>query len=153
MTEDFTPPHGRQSRSETEDTANRSRGGIRAGDQTGHSTVAAVAQAIGKYVEGCRAADGAAVAEAFSPDAVMWGYLAGDYVTMSGSDFAEQVVAGAEPAGDEYSHQIHSIEVTGHIATAVLTEKQFQGLDFCNHFGLVHRDGRWRICSKVFTSL
>lgn len=150
MTEDFTPPHRRQSRNDTEDRENRSLGGIHTGDQTDHS---AVAEAIGRYVEGCRAADGTAVAEAFSPDAVMWGYLAGDYVTMSGSHFAEQVVAGAEPAGDEYSHQIHSIEVTGDIATAVLTEKQFQGLDFCNHFGLVRRDGRWRICSKVFTSL
>lgn len=117
---------------------------------TDRSAVEAAALA---YVDGCAAADSDAVADAFSPDAVMWGHLAGDYVTMTGAAFAANVIAGADPAGPEYTHTVHSIEVTGDVATAILDEKQFLGLDFRNHFGLVRRDGRWRINSKIFTSL
>lgn len=113
----------------------------------------AVEAAVQRYVDGCIAADAAAVADAFSPDALMWGHLAGQYVTMTGTDFAQTVVAEADPAGPEYSHRIHSIDVTGDIASAVLDEQQFLGLDFHNQFGLVRRDGHWRINSKVFTSL
>lgn len=113
----------------------------------------AVERAVLKYVEGCTAADDEAVADAFSPDAVMWGYLAGNYVSMTGREFAATVIADAQPAGPEYSFRIHAIEVSGDVATAILDEEQFLGLDFRNHFGLVRRDGRWRICSKVFTSL
>lgn len=113
----------------------------------------AVERAVLKYAEGCGTADEAAVIEAFSPDAVMWGRLAGDYVSMTGREFAASVIADAQPAGPEYSHRVHTIDVTGDIATAILDEEQFLGLDFRNHFGLVRREGQWRICSKVFTSL
>ncbi|MFT4232628.1 MAG: nuclear transport factor 2 family protein [Leucobacter sp.] len=48
---------------------------------------------------------------------------------------------------------MHSITVTGDIAHAVLDERGFLGADFRNHFGLIKRDGAWRITSKVFTTV
>ncbi|MBL3689943.1 nuclear transport factor 2 family protein [Leucobacter chromiireducens] len=114
---------------------------------------AAVRAAVQRYVDGCVAADPAAVRDAFSADAVMWGYLGPDYVTMSGADFAANVIATAAPAGAEYRAEIHGIVVTGSIAHAVLDERQFLGANFRNHFGLVLRDGEWRIASKVFTTV
>ena len=111
-----------------------------------------VKAAVQRYVDGCRNADEAAVRSAFDENAVMWGYLGPDYVTMSGADFAANVIATAEPAGPEYVWEIHSIHVVGEIAEATLDEWQFLGANFRNHFGLVRRDGAWRIVSKVFTT-
>ncbi|MFV0432360.1 MAG: nuclear transport factor 2 family protein [Leucobacter sp.] len=113
----------------------------------------AVRDAVQKYVDGCKAADADVVRDAFDENAVMWGYLGPDYATMSGADFADNVVATAEPAGTEYASEIHSITVTGDIAHAVLDERGFLGADFRNHFGLISRDGVWRITSKVFTTV
>ncbi|RGE24337.1 nuclear transport factor 2 family protein [Leucobacter sp. wl10] len=113
----------------------------------------AVRAAVQKYVDGCAAADPDLVRDAFDEHAVMWGFLGPDYVTMSGADFASDVVAAAQPAGPEYTCDIHGIEVTGDVARAVLDERGFLGADFRNLFGLVRRDGVWRITSKVFTTV
>ena len=117
------------------------------------SETAAVEAAVQKYVDGCKAADAAVVRDAFDPNAIMWGYLGSDYATMSGAEFADNVVATAASAGPEYSSEIHSVTVTGDVAHAVLDEQGFLGADFRNHFGLIKRDGVWRITSKVFTTV
>lgn len=117
------------------------------------SVEADVYAAVKQYVDGCVAADAAVVADAFSADAVMWGYLGDEYATMSGADFAANVVAAADPAGPEYGFSIRVVSVTGNTAHAVLEEQQFLGADFVNNFGLVKRDGRWRIVSKVFQTV
>ncbi|MBK0422506.1 nuclear transport factor 2 family protein [Leucobacter sp. CSA2] len=109
--------------------------------------------AVQRYVDGCAAADPALVREAFAPNARMWGYLGPDYVEMSGEDFVVNVVEPAEPAGPDYASQISGIDVTGDTAHAVLEEQGFLGANFRNHFGLVRRNGVWRIVSKVFTTV
>ncbi len=111
-----------------------------------------VRAAVQKYVDGCVAADAEMVRDAFDENAIMWGYLGPEYSTMSGASFATEVVGTAEPSGPEYSFDIHSISVQGEVATAVLDEKGFLGADFRNFFGLIRRDGVWRITSKVFTT-
>lgn len=112
-----------------------------------------VRAAVQRYVDGCVAADPEMVRDAFDDQAVMWGYLGPDYATMTGAEFAANVIATATPAGAEYTAHIHSIVVTGDVANAVLDEQQFLGADFRNYFGLVRRDGVWRITSKVFTTV
>lgn len=116
------------------------------------SIEADVRAAVQKYVDGCVAADADVVRDAFDEHAVMWGYLGPDFVTQSGAEFASNVIATIEPAGDEYGYEIHSISVEGDVANAVLDETQFLGANFRNFFGLVKRDGVWRIASKVFTT-
>lgn len=111
-----------------------------------------VRAAVQRYVDGCVAADPSAVADAFDENAVMWGYLGPDYATMTGAEFAANVVGAAQPAGSEYRSEISGIVVTGEIAHAVLDEWGFLGANFRNHFGLIRRDGVWRITSKVFTT-
>lgn len=112
-----------------------------------------VRAAVQKYVDGCIAADAEMVRDAFDENSVMWGYLGPDYATMSGADFAANVVATKEPSGSEYSFEIHSIVVQGEVAHAVLDEQGFLGAGFRNFFGLIRRDGVWRITSKVFTTV
>ena len=104
------------------------------------------------HEDGCVAADPAVVRDAFGAHPVMWGYLGPDFVTMTGAEFADNVVGTAAPSEASYAADIHSIEVDGDIARAVLDERQFLGADFRNYFGLVRRDGIWRITSKVFTT-
>lgn len=111
-----------------------------------------VRAAVELYVEGVSTNNPETVKRAFSDDAVMWGYLGPEYTTLPGGVFADQVVATAPAPDPAYSYEIHSITVTGDIATAILDEKAYLGSDFRNHFGLVRIDGTWRITSKVFTT-
>ncbi|MBC9953369.1 nuclear transport factor 2 family protein [Leucobacter sp. cx-42] len=114
---------------------------------------AEVRAAVELYVEGVHTNDAAKVKQAFSDDAVMWGYLGDDYVSQSGVAFADNVVATAPPADPAYAYKIHSIEVTGNVAQAILEETAYLGANFRNQFGLARIDGRWRIVSKVFTTV
>lgn len=114
---------------------------------------AEVRAAVQKYIDGCAAADADKVRDSFTDDAFMWGYLGPDYTTMSGADFAANVIAMAEPAGDDYRSEIHSISVKGDVANAVIDEEGFLGANFRNYFGLIRRDGVWRISSKMFTTV
>lgn len=112
-----------------------------------------VRAAVELYVEGVSTNDPELVKQAFSEDAVMWGYLGPDYVTQTAASFAENVVATAPAPDPAYGYEIHSISVTGDVASAVLEERAYLGADFVNRFGLARIDGRWRIVSKVFTTV
>jgi len=112
-----------------------------------------VRAAVELYVEGVSTNNPETVKRAFSDDAVMWGYLGPEYAMLPAGVFADQVVGTAPDPDPAYSYEIHSITVTGDIATAILDEKAYLGSDFRNHFGLVKIDGAWRITSKVFTTL
>ena len=111
-----------------------------------------VRAAVERYVAGVSTNDAELVKQAFTEDGRMWGYLGDDFTVMTAVDFAEQVVATAPPADPAYRAEIHGIEVTGGIATAILDERAYLGSDFRNQFGLVRVDGVWRIASKVFTT-
>ncbi|HWV48902.1 MAG TPA: nuclear transport factor 2 family protein [Microbacterium sp.] len=113
----------------------------------------AVEQAVKNYVDGVKASDAQAVKDAFRDDAVMWGYLGPDVTVLPAAGFADQVVATAPPADENYTSTIHSIAITGDIATAILDERGYLGADFRNHFGLLRVDGEWKIASKVFTTV
>lgn len=112
-----------------------------------------VRAAVELYATGVSTNDAATVKRAFSDDAVMWGYLGPDFVTQSAASFADNVVATAPAPDPAYRYEIHSIEVFGNIASAVLEEQAYLGANFRNNFGLVKIDGVWRITSKVFTTV
>lgn len=111
-----------------------------------------VRAAVELYVEGVSTNSPGLVKRAFSEDAVMWGYLGPNYATQSALSFADDVVATAPAPDPAYSYEIHSIAVTGNVATAVLDEKAYLGADFRNHFSLAVIDGAWRITGKLFTT-
>ncbi|OJX65208.1 MAG: hypothetical protein BGO95_07110 [Micrococcales bacterium 73-13] len=111
-----------------------------------------VVAAVQRYVDGVRSGDPGLVKDAFRSDAVMWGYLGEQFVTMSGTAFAEQVVAGSPAQDGRYVAEIHSVRVAGGVATAILDEHAYLGADFRNHLGLIQADGAWRIASKIFST-
>lgn len=112
-----------------------------------------VVAAVQRYVDGVCANDAAAVKASFRDDAMMWGYLGDDVVVMPAAAFADQVVATAPDPDPAYGFEIHGVEVTGGIATAILDERNYLGANFRNHFGLVNEGGEWRIASKVFSTV
>lgn len=113
-----------------------------------------VQAAVEKYVSGVIANDVGLVSSAFRVDAVMWGFLGGDsVVTLPISTFLDVVAGAPDPSGwaADYTHKIHSIEITGDVAVAVLEETGYLGgADFTNYFSLVREDGRWQIAGKTF---
>lgn len=117
------------------------------------STETDVIAAVERYVEGVTKANPAIVTDSFAPNAVMWGYLGEAYESISSDTFAKNIVAPSQPAGPEYSHRVHSVVVTGRIASAILDEEGYLGANFRDIFGLVEVDGVWRIASKVFTTV
>ena len=45
-----------------------------------------------------------------------------------------------------------TVHIDGRIATAVLRETGYLGMDFVNHFQLLEADGQWHIVAKLFES-
>jgi hypothetical protein len=111
-----------------------------------------VRDAIEKYVAGVTKPDVDLVRSAFRADAHMWGYLGETLISIPIAGFFDIVANTPDPAGwvDGYSHDIHSIEVTGEVAVAVLTERGYLGGDFTNYFSLVRENGAWAIAGKTF---
>ncbi|MDI3387828.1 nuclear transport factor 2 family protein [Streptomyces sp. B-S-A8] len=111
-----------------------------------------VRKAVEAYAAAVSAGDPQAVREAFRPDAYMWGYLGRQLVAAPIETFCE--VVADDPGVDEwaraYTYTIHSVEVSGEVAVAVLEESGYQGHDFTNHFSLVRADGVWKIAGKTF---
>lgn len=109
--------------------------------------------AVEKYVTGVKTRDARIVKDAFQENGMMWGYLGENFTAMTAADFADHVVATAPEPDPNYSAEIHSLQVTGEVATAILDERHYLGADFRNYFGLVRTEGTWRIASKMFTTV
>jgi hypothetical protein len=111
-----------------------------------------VREVIENYVRGVTKPDVELVRSAFLPDAHMWGYLDGLYVSAPIAGFLDVVAKSPDPAGwvSGYAHVIRSVEVTGDVAVAVLEETGYVGSDFTNYFSLVRENGTWAIASKTF---
>lgn len=115
----------------------------------------AVEAVVQSYVNACARGDVPALRALFHPSAVLSGYVAGELVTGSPEPFFSAVAGNPAPAesGLAYDARIDTVHVDGHIATAVLRETGYLGMDFVNHFQLLEIDGQWHIVAKLFESL
>ncbi|MBI1732906.1 MAG: nuclear transport factor 2 family protein [Gammaproteobacteria bacterium] len=109
---------------------------------------------IEEYIAACRAGNVARLRAIFHPQALMTGYLAGQFLCGPPEPFFAAVQSQPAPdkSGADYRAEIVSVEVTGDVATATLREWGYLGLDFTDHFHLVRVEGKWKIASKTFTS-
>ena len=111
----------------------------------------AIAAAVALYIDGAAQGDAAKVAEAFHPDAQMYGAVGGHRYDMPISDFCHYI--GEHPADVDgtFRARITSIVQAGDAACASVTEENHLGtLTFVNFFTLCRSDGRWRIVNKTF---
>lgn len=107
---------------------------------------------IQEYIDACAVGDVTRLQAIFHPDALMSGYMLGDYLMGSPAPFFEIVEQQPAPAdsGADYQAVIENIEVSGPVATATLREQGYLGMNFTDFFHLAHVHGKWQIISKTF---
>ena len=88
----------------------------------------------------------------FHPDALMSGYMMGEYMMGSPEPFFQVVKEHPSPSesGTVYTAEISKVEVTGKVARATLKETNFMGMNFTDYFHLAKVDKKWMIISKTF---
>ncbi|WP_162300057.1 nuclear transport factor 2 family protein [Kineobactrum sediminis] len=118
-------------------------------------SLSAVQAVIQSYIDACARGDVLALRALFHHSAILSGYLAGELVTGSPEPFFTAVGANPAPldSGLRYIARIDTVHIDGRIATAVLRETGYMGMDFVNHFQLLEVDGQWHIVAKLFESL
>lgn len=112
-----------------------------------------VVDVIRSYVEGAALADPDLVKASCLENADFRGFFGDQFTITSPAEYADTVVKTSPAPGDDYTHQIHSVVVTGDIASAVLEEQNYLGFSFRDNLGLARVDGSWKIASKVFTTI
>lgn len=116
-----------------------------------HDAVRAV---VVDYLEGMVWGDEAKLHRAFHPGAIQVGNFRGTYEYLSAQEFIDWVIAEkSEPEGTPYVAELVSIEVTGTVAVAKVTDSCF-GADFTDYLVLVKDQpgprGKWQIVTKAF---
>jgi hypothetical protein len=106
------------------------------------------------YLEGMIWGDEARLRRAFHPDGIQVGHFAGTYEFFPLSEFIDWVKKEAtQPAGSPYVADLVSVEVTGTVAVAKVTDSCF-GSDFTDYLILVKDRpdpaGRWQIVTKAY---
>ena len=107
---------------------------------------------IQEYVDACVAGNVERLRAIFHDDALMSGYMMGEYLMGSPEPFFQAVESppqGAETGGD-YKAEITHIEVSGPIASITLKEVGFMGINFTDYFHLAKVNDEWKIISKTF---
>ena len=112
---------------------------------------AAVRAVLEEYVAACMAGSVERLQAIFHPEALMTGYLAGNYLMGSVEPFYDAVRNSAAPGAD-YHAEIGPVEVAGAVASAGVRERGYLGLDFTDFFHLARVHDRWLIVSKTFNS-
>jgi hypothetical protein len=108
----------------------------------------AITAKVNLYVKGCQTGDGALLAEAFHPDARMFGAVGPDRYdipVLGGMD-----AAMAETPTVDHDADILSVDVEGDAACVKVAEARFWGQGFVDYFLLSRIDGEWQIVAKAF---
>jgi uncharacterized protein (TIGR02246 family) len=109
----------------------------------------AIAATVQLYIDGSAKGDAAKLAEAFHPDAHMYGAVGGQRFDEPITEYFKLVEK--TPAGETFRARITSITQTGDAAAAIVAEENFwDTLSFVSFFSLCRTEGRWLIVNKTF---
>jgi hypothetical protein len=114
----------------------------------------AVRRVVVDYLEGMCWGDEARIRRSFHPGALQVGHFADTYEFFPLEDFIGWLkTETTEPEGSPIIAELLSIEVTGTVAVAKLTDTCF-GTDFTDYLVLVKdrpdASGRWQIVTKAY---
>ena len=114
----------------------------------------AVRQVVVEYLEGMIWGDEDRLRRAFHPGALQVGHFDQTYEFFPLQDFIDWIKSeGSQPEGTPYKAELISIEVTGTVAVAKITDTCF-GSDFTDYLVLVNdrpdAAGRWQIVTKAY---
>ena len=111
----------------------------------------AIAAAVQLYIDGVAQGDSAKLAEAFHPDAQMYGAVGTQRLDMPITDFFKHVAEHPADVDGSFRARITSIVQAGDAAGAIVAEENHLGtLSFVDFFTLCRHEGRWRIANKTF---
>lgn len=121
------------------------------GLNSAHEAVRAV---VVDYVEGMVWGDEARLRRAFHPAVVQVGHFDGTHEVFSLEEFLDWLRAEpTDPVGTPYMADLISIEVTGTVAVAKISDRCF-GTEFTDYLVLVNdrsdATGRWQIVTKAY---
>lgn len=110
----------------------------------------AIAQAVQLYIDGTARGDGAKLAEAFHPDARIYGAVGAQRFDVPVAEFAKLITESPADAAGTYRARITSIVETGDAAIATVVEEGFWGtMSFTDFLSLCRIEDRWRIVNKT----
>ncbi|MFT5350858.1 MAG: hypothetical protein ACI909_001554 [Planctomycetota bacterium] len=108
---------------------------------------------IEEYVDACNDGSVERLKAIFHEQALMSGYMMGQYLMGSPEPFF-QVVKNpppqATPTAGNYKGEITSVEISGPVASVTLKETGFMGMNFTDYFHLARIEDKWLIISKTF---
>jgi hypothetical protein len=99
----------------------------RAHDGTTIEDLEAIAAVVQLYIDGCAEGDDAKLAEAFHPDAQMYGAIGDHRFDVPMTEFFKVVAETPGNAGGRLRAQISSIAQVGDAANAIVIEEGFWG--------------------------
>ncbi len=120
-------------------------------DGTTIEDVDAIAQTLQLYIDGTASGDRAKLAEAFHPDARMFGALGEQRFDVPITEYADVVAGTPADVAGTFRTRITSITQTGDAAAATIVEEGFWGtVSFVDLLTLCRIEDRWLIVSKTF---
>lgn len=108
----------------------------------------AVLAAVAKYTEACKEGKSDIMKPAFADNALMYGYLNGEYY--HGSIEALYGAVDAFGPAPETKARVDVLAIEGTAATVRVTLEDWHGLAFTDFHSLIKEDGQWKILAKVF---
>nr|WP_316620203.1 nuclear transport factor 2 family protein [uncultured Ruminococcus sp.] len=108
----------------------------------------AVLATITKYTDACKEGKSEIMKPAFTENALMYGYLNGEYY--HGSIEALYGAVDAFGAAPETTARVDVLSIEGTAAVARVTLEDWHGLAFTDFHSLVKEEGEWKILAKVF---
>lgn len=105
-----------------------------------------------QYIRGTCTGDVALLRGLFHEKAVMSGDLGPNKLVLASPEIFFSDIDGYR-ADSNYSHKITMIDVAGETASVTLQEYNLKDCNFKNFFQLQLTDGKWKIISKLFTTL
>ena len=117
-------------------------------EKTKVSDYEAVVATVSKYTDGCKEGKSQIMKPAFKENALMYGYLNGDY--FNGSIEALYGAVDALGPAPESKVRIDVLAIEGTAAAVRVTLENWHGLAFTDFHNLIKEDGQWKIVAKVF---
>ena len=108
----------------------------------------AVLDTVGRYIKACKEGKSETMKSAFTANALMYGYLNGEYY--SGSIEALYGAVDAFGAAPETKARVDILAIEGTAACVRVTLEDWHGLAFTDFHSLVKENGQWKILAKVF---
>ena len=103
---------------------------------------------VAKYTDACREGKSDIMKPAFTGNALMYGYLNGEYY--HGSIEALYAAVDAFGPAPETKARVDVLSIEGTAAAVRVTLEDWHGLAFTDFHTLIKENGQWKILAKVF---